>query len=61
VREALHRQAELAAANDLEGFKAALHELIVAGARPEDVAAIETAAPLDHLFLGLDRWLTKRG
>jgi glyoxylase-like metal-dependent hydrolase (beta-lactamase superfamily II) len=61
VREALHRQAELAAANDLEGFKAALHKWISANAPSDDVAAIETAAPLDHLFLGLDRWHTKRG
>ena len=26
-----------------------------------EVAAIEQAAPLDHLFLGLDRWHSKRG
>jgi hypothetical protein len=28
---------------------------------PDEVAAIEQAAPLDHLFLGLDRWHSKRG
>jgi glyoxylase-like metal-dependent hydrolase (beta-lactamase superfamily II) len=60
VREALRRQADLAAETDLEGFKAAVHEWIGENAPEEDVAAIETAAPLDHLFLGLDRWHAKR-
>jgi glyoxylase-like metal-dependent hydrolase (beta-lactamase superfamily II) len=59
AREALHDQARLAGEHDLEGFKGALHERIVEGAREEDVAAIEQAAPLDHLFLGLDRWRSK--
>jgi glyoxylase-like metal-dependent hydrolase (beta-lactamase superfamily II) len=61
VREALHEQARLAGEHDLEGFKAALHEHIVARAPAADVAAFEQAAPLDHLFLGLDRWHTKHG
>jgi hypothetical protein len=39
---------------------AALHERIVQSA-PDEVEAIEQAAPLDHLFLGLDRWHSKRG
>jgi glyoxylase-like metal-dependent hydrolase (beta-lactamase superfamily II) len=60
VREALHWQAELAAKTDQEAFMAALHERIVAGA-PEDVDEVELAAPLDHLFLGLERWHRKRG
>jgi hypothetical protein len=30
-------------------------------AAPEEVAAVEQAAPLDHLFLGLERWHRKRG
>jgi hypothetical protein len=30
-------------------------------AAPDEVAALEQAAPLDHLFLGLDRWHSKRG
>jgi glyoxylase-like metal-dependent hydrolase (beta-lactamase superfamily II) len=60
VREALHWQADLAASGDQEAFMAALHERIVEAA-PDEVAAIEQAAPLDHLFLGLDRWHSKRG
>jgi glyoxylase-like metal-dependent hydrolase (beta-lactamase superfamily II) len=60
VREALHQQAQLAAEHDMEGFMAALHGRIVERAG-EVVAALELAAPLDHLFLGLDRWHSKRG
>jgi glyoxylase-like metal-dependent hydrolase (beta-lactamase superfamily II) len=60
VREALHWQADLAAQQDQAGFEAALHERVVEAA-PDEVAAIEQAAPLDHLFLGLDRWHSKRG
>ena len=60
VREALHWQADVAAQQDQAGFEAALHER-VAQAAPDEVAAIEQAAPLDHLFLGLDRWHSKRG
>ena len=60
VREALHWQADLAAQQDQAGFEAALHERIVQSA-PGEVAATEQAAPLDHLFLGLDRWHRKRG
>jgi hypothetical protein len=37
-----------------------LHQRIAEGG-PEDVDEFETAAPLDHLFLGLDRWHRKRG
>jgi glyoxylase-like metal-dependent hydrolase (beta-lactamase superfamily II) len=58
VREALRWQAALAAEHDLEGFKAALHERIAESA-PGEVDAAEQAAPLDHLFLGLDRWRSK--
>jgi glyoxylase-like metal-dependent hydrolase (beta-lactamase superfamily II) len=60
VREALHWQADLAAQKDQAAFEAALHERIVEAA-PDEVEAIEQAAPLDHLFLGLDRWHSKRG
>jgi glyoxylase-like metal-dependent hydrolase (beta-lactamase superfamily II) len=60
VREALHFQADLAASADQEAFMAGLHERIVEQA-PDEVDAIELAAPLDHLFLGLDRWHRKRG
>jgi glyoxylase-like metal-dependent hydrolase (beta-lactamase superfamily II) len=61
VREALHRQADLAADNDLEGFKRAVDEWVRERAPAGDVAALETAAPLDHLYLGLERWHAKRG
>jgi hypothetical protein len=60
VRDSLRWQAELAAERDQEGFMTALHDRIVHRAR-EDVAQFEQAAPLDHLFLGLDRWHRKRG
>jgi glyoxylase-like metal-dependent hydrolase (beta-lactamase superfamily II) len=60
VRESLRWQADLAAEHDQEGFMTALHDRIVHTA-PEDVAEFELAAPPDHLFLGLDRWHSKRG
>src|SRR5918994_3140026 len=60
VRESLHWQADLAAEHDMDGFMAALHERVVSEAS-EEVKATEQAAPLDHLFLGLDRWHSKRG
>jgi glyoxylase-like metal-dependent hydrolase (beta-lactamase superfamily II) len=60
VREALRWQADLAGAHDQETFMATLHQRI-AESGPEDVDEFETAAPLDHLFLGLDRWHRKRG
>jgi glyoxylase-like metal-dependent hydrolase (beta-lactamase superfamily II) len=59
VREALQWEADLAAEHDQEGFMAALHERIAERA-PGDIAPTEQAAPLDHLFLGLDRWHRKR-
>jgi glyoxylase-like metal-dependent hydrolase (beta-lactamase superfamily II) len=60
VRESLRWQADLAGAHDQETFMATLHQRI-AERGPEDVDEFETAAPLDHLFLGLDRWHRKRG
>lgn len=60
VREALRWQAGLAGEGDQEAFMAAVHERVVAGAEGE-VEAFEQAAPLDHLFLGLDRWHAKQG
>jgi glyoxylase-like metal-dependent hydrolase (beta-lactamase superfamily II) len=60
VRETLRWQADVAAEHDMEGFMAALHERVVERAG-EEVDAFELAAPLDHLFLGLDRWHRKRG
>jgi glyoxylase-like metal-dependent hydrolase (beta-lactamase superfamily II) len=58
VREALLWQADLAAKHDQAGFEAALHQRIVEAG---EVGSTEQAAPLDHLFLGLDRWHRKRG
>jgi glyoxylase-like metal-dependent hydrolase (beta-lactamase superfamily II) len=60
VRESLHWQAGVAAAHDIDGFMALLHQRIEQAA-PGEVGAIEQAAPLDHLFLGLERWHRKRG
>jgi glyoxylase-like metal-dependent hydrolase (beta-lactamase superfamily II) len=60
VRESLRWQADLAGRGDQDAFMAVLHERIEANA-PDDVDAVEQAAPLDHLFLGLDRWHRKRG
>jgi glyoxylase-like metal-dependent hydrolase (beta-lactamase superfamily II) len=60
VRESLRWQADLAGAHDQDTFMATLHQRIAERA-PEDVDEIELAAPLDHLFLGLDRWHRKRG
>src|SRR5687767_3728298 len=60
AREALQRQAELVKTHDQAAFEAALHERILMAA-PDEVEAFEQAAPLDHLFLGLDRWHSKRG
>jgi glyoxylase-like metal-dependent hydrolase (beta-lactamase superfamily II) len=60
VRESLRWQADLAGAHDQDTFMPTLHQRIAERA-PEDVDEIELAAPLDHLFLGLDRWHRKRG
>jgi glyoxylase-like metal-dependent hydrolase (beta-lactamase superfamily II) len=60
VRESLRWQADLAGAHDQDTFMATLHQRIAERA-PEDVDPIERAAPLDHLFLGLERWHRKRG
>ncbi|MEA2280888.1 MAG: hypothetical protein QOK21_1495 [Solirubrobacteraceae bacterium] len=58
-RRALHEEAGLAAEYDLDGFMAAVHERLLAEA-PEQIETYEQAAPLDHLFLGLDRWRSKQ-
>jgi len=60
VRDSLRWQADLAGAHDQDTFMATLHQRIAERA-PEDVDEVELAAPLDHLFLGLDRWHRKRG
>jgi glyoxylase-like metal-dependent hydrolase (beta-lactamase superfamily II) len=60
VRASLHEQARLAAEHDLDGFVEAYSRLVHerAGASAD---AILQAAPLDQLYLGLDRWITKSG
>jgi glyoxylase-like metal-dependent hydrolase (beta-lactamase superfamily II) len=60
VRVSLREQADVAAEQDLDGFveaySARVHEQAGAAADP-----ILQAAPLDQLFLGLQRYLTKSG
>ena len=60
VRESLREQARLAGEYDLDGFVEAytrhVHEQAGAAADP-----LLQAAPLDQLYLGLDRWRSKSG
>jgi glyoxylase-like metal-dependent hydrolase (beta-lactamase superfamily II) len=60
VRQSLREQADLAAEQDVDAFveaySARVHEQAGAAADP-----ILQAAPLDQLFLGLQRYLTKSG
>jgi hypothetical protein len=58
-REALHAEADLAAQHDLHGFVAAIEARIREGAGA-DAESIRLAAPPDQLYLGLDRWHSKR-
>jgi glyoxylase-like metal-dependent hydrolase (beta-lactamase superfamily II) len=58
-RTALHEEAELAGRLELEAFKATVHAQIAEQA-PELVDTYEQTAPLDHLWLGLDRWHSKQ-
>ena len=60
TRAALHELVELAARLDLDAFVAAVRERFRAGAG-ELAATYEQATPLDHLWLGLDRWRSKQG
>jgi glyoxylase-like metal-dependent hydrolase (beta-lactamase superfamily II) len=60
MREALAYEADLAAAHDQDGFIAAMRERMVAAAGGDE-ATLEQAAPLEHLYLGLERWHSKRG
>ena len=55
-REALHEQADLAARGDHDAFVAALRERVHTGGDGE-AEAFEQAAPYEHLWLGLERWL----
>jgi glyoxylase-like metal-dependent hydrolase (beta-lactamase superfamily II) len=58
-RAALHKQADLAAATDLDGFVAEIERQLRADA-PDLVESLKLAAPPDQLYQGLDRWRRKR-
>jgi hypothetical protein len=60
VCKALHEEAALAGRCEQEEFILAMEERVRAGAG-DAADAILQAAPPDHLFLGLRRWLDKRG
>jgi glyoxylase-like metal-dependent hydrolase (beta-lactamase superfamily II) len=60
VRASLREQARLAGEHDLDGFVEAWSKLVHEQAG-EGADAILQAAPLDQLYLGLDRWRTKQG
>jgi glyoxylase-like metal-dependent hydrolase (beta-lactamase superfamily II) len=59
IRTALHWQADLAAVHDADGFAAEMERRIRAEGG-EQAGAYLQAGPLEHLFLGLDRWRRKR-
>ena len=58
LRETLHQQARLAGEHDQEGFIEAYTRYVREQAG-DDAEAILQAAPLDQLWLGLDRWRSK--
>jgi hypothetical protein len=60
TREALRREAELAAEHDVEGFVAAMTRDLAARMDEPTLASYVQAAPLDHLWLGLDRWRSRQ-
>jgi glyoxylase-like metal-dependent hydrolase (beta-lactamase superfamily II) len=61
VREALAREGEWAREGDEESFIQAMRESVL-GATDEDAAAsLFQAAPPDQLYLGLERYWSKRG
>ena len=60
VRETLHEQAEVAAQGDLDGFVETYSTRTREGAGAAADPILQ-AAPLDQLYLGLDRYLTKSG
>jgi glyoxylase-like metal-dependent hydrolase (beta-lactamase superfamily II) len=59
VRERLHETVALAARHGQEAFEAGIRERVAARA-PDVAAQYEQAAPPDHLFLGVRRYLDKR-
>jgi glyoxylase-like metal-dependent hydrolase (beta-lactamase superfamily II) len=58
-RAALHKQADLAAETDLDGFVGEIERQLRADA-PDLVESLKLAAPPDQLYQGLDRWRRKR-
>jgi len=61
VRRALLEQQRLVRENDVDGFVKAHRELLEAQSDPETAAAYTQAAVPEHLYLGLERWLSKNG
>ena len=59
VRERLHEQVRLAAAHGQEAFEAGI-EARIAEHAPDVAASFIAAAPGEHLYLGLRRYLDKR-
>jgi glyoxylase-like metal-dependent hydrolase (beta-lactamase superfamily II) len=59
VHERLHETVALAARHGQEAFEAGVRERVAARA-PDLAAQYEQAAPPDHLFLGVRRYLDKR-
>jgi glyoxylase-like metal-dependent hydrolase (beta-lactamase superfamily II) len=55
---AIYTQRDLAAEHELDGFVAVMEERVREGCA-EDSESMLNAAPLDHLWMGLDRWRTK--
>jgi glyoxylase-like metal-dependent hydrolase (beta-lactamase superfamily II) len=60
VSASLHEQARLAGEHDLDGFVEAYSRYVHERAGTAADAILQ-AAPLDQLWLGLDRWRTKSG
>ncbi len=60
VRASLAELAELARRRSREAFERALRERLRRVLRPETLVRLEKAAPLDHLYLGLERYWRKR-
>jgi glyoxylase-like metal-dependent hydrolase (beta-lactamase superfamily II) len=60
VREALARQAEWARAGDSEAFERAVRQGVLAGSDPDSAESLFQAAPPEQLFLGLQRYWSRR-
>ena len=61
VRAELERLAGRAREGDREGFLAALEEEVAERADPGDRDRVRLAVPPEHIWLGLERYWTKRG